>query len=321
MNKDQTILITGADGFVGTRLIHQLLNTGYTKIICHTRAVKDYGNPRIVNTYGDLRNISSIEEWIKDVDCVIHLAGKISYQTADKYDLLRDNHILTRDLVNSCINANVKKLIFLSSASTLTRTSNPFLISEAAQGRAIFHSNYAKSKYLAELEIHRGQAEGLNCTILNPCLILGEGDWSRSSLGLLKRISGGLKYYPSGNLGIVDVNFVIQNIMQSIENQLDIGPHLLFQSAYSYKDFINLVCNQLKISSPIRVLPYSKARVFSIFEFFRNIFKGSKNIITQETAFLSSNTFTYSVRNLIPNLPKNDFDLESLVQRSIKSNI
>jgi nucleoside-diphosphate-sugar epimerase len=37
-------------------------------------------------------------------------------------------------------------------------------------------TNYGQSKYLAELEVWRGIAEGLNAVIINPSLILGAGE-------------------------------------------------------------------------------------------------------------------------------------------------
>ncbi len=43
------------------------------------------------------------------------------------------------------------------------------------------HSDYAISKYGAEMEIWRGQQEGLQVAILNPGVILGPGFWEQGS--------------------------------------------------------------------------------------------------------------------------------------------
>ena len=76
------------------------------------------------------------------------------------------------------------------------------------------NSNYAKTKYLAEMEVWRGEAEGLNCVVVNPSLILGEADWNKSSTQLMKYVFDEHKFYPQGNLNYVDVQDVAECIFK-----------------------------------------------------------------------------------------------------------
>lgn len=52
-----------------------------------------------------------------------------------------------------------------------------------------FDTTYGLSKFLAEQEVWRGHVEGLNVTILNPSMILGAGNWHKSSLQIFKRFT------------------------------------------------------------------------------------------------------------------------------------
>ena len=64
--------------------------------------------------------------------------------------------------------------------------------------------------FLAEMEVWRGQQEGLSTLILNPSLILGAGTWTRTSLAMVEQIAKGLPIVPAGATGIVDVRDVAQ---------------------------------------------------------------------------------------------------------------
>ncbi|NOT37443.1 MAG: NAD-dependent epimerase/dehydratase family protein [Saprospiraceae bacterium] len=319
MKEKPKILITGADGFVGKNLLQALLRSDEYFLYAHTR------NPinlnLVVNIVGDLRDIRILDHYLPGIDCVIHLAAKVSYNKKDQKEIYRDNVILTRDLVNQCLIHNVPRIIYISSASTLTRSSDPFLITEKSSGRPIFHSFYAKSKYLGELEIKRGEAEGMQVQILNPCLMLGKGDWTKGSLQLIKRIGEGLRYFPSGNLGIVDVQILIEAIQICLKKDSSSGPHLLWQASFSYKDFINKVCEIMNIESPKIEIGPKMAAWYSRFKEWRSFILKKHNLISTETAFLSSHSFQFVVHNPLPGLTKKRLDLDEVIKKSIHHNI
>ncbi|MCC6815054.1 MAG: NAD-dependent epimerase/dehydratase family protein [Saprospiraceae bacterium] len=320
MSLPSKILITGASGFVGTQLIEYLESLNKYHLILHSRS-KHQKNSKHQVLSGDLIESLSSMENLKDVDCVIHLAGCVSYNSSMKNQLYEDNVLLTRALVNLCIDQGIKKLIFLSSASTLTRSSDPLLISENAIGRPVFHSYYAKTKYLAELEVFRAIEEGMKCVILNPCIILGEGDWNRSSLQVLQKIANGLKFYPVGSIGLIDVRKVVQAIHYAIETERSGLKHLLWQKNIIYKNFIEKACKILNINAPNIKLKYNISKILARFEPIKSYLTRSKNIITNETAFLSAQSFTYCIQNPIPGLILDDLNEEELIRRSIKQNI
>ena len=70
------------------------------------------------------------------------------------------------------------------------------------------NSVYAKSKYLAELEVFRGQEEGISSVIINPSLILAEANWNISSAQLFKYAWDEKPFYIDGFVNYVDVKDV-----------------------------------------------------------------------------------------------------------------
>ena len=69
----KTYLVTGASGFIGSRLIRELTKSG-AKVIAFTR--KDIDNPDIEQIFGDFANLDDLEQLKgRNIDVVIHLAG------------------------------------------------------------------------------------------------------------------------------------------------------------------------------------------------------------------------------------------------------
>ncbi|MCI1266115.1 MAG: NAD-dependent epimerase/dehydratase family protein, partial [Saprospiraceae bacterium] len=213
---NKSILVTGANGFLGQYVLSQLLRSGYTNIF-GTYHNQLPNNTLVTWRQMDLTDPDSIEKALVGIHTIIHLAAKVSYALKDKKTLYQINYLGTRNLVNASLVTGVKEIIYISSSSTLAKSISPYFISEHELGDPVFYSNYAKSKYKGELEIFRGEAEGLRVCIVHPCLILGVGDWLKGSISIFSKVNGKLSFYPSGTVGLVyagDVALAIEKILQ-----------------------------------------------------------------------------------------------------------
>jgi nucleoside-diphosphate-sugar epimerase len=161
------VLITGAGGFLGSRLMHKMLAQTSLEIMgmLHKRGENmDPGHLFVA----DLLDPETYENQLEGVDTVIHMAqtkGSFEERTSAVFSR---NLRMTTQLVDSCLAFKVKKLIFLSSASTMIRTTDSFLVTSEGKISPTLHTHYSKTKYKEELEIRRGEAEGLQVAILNP---------------------------------------------------------------------------------------------------------------------------------------------------------
>ena len=96
MNK---ILVTGADGFIGSHLTEALVNYGYNvRAFVYYNSFNSYGwldtlSNKIKNKIeffpGDIRDPNGVREAMKEIDIVFHLAALIaipfSYHSPDSY--------------------------------------------------------------------------------------------------------------------------------------------------------------------------------------------------------------------------------------------
>jgi len=116
LNKNNTIFITGHKGLVGSSVLRRLEFNGYKNIIVKTRKQLD------------LRNQNKVKIFFKKnkIDYVINAAGTVGGINANnKYraDFIYDNLSIQNNIVRSCYENNVKKLIFLGSSCIYPRSS------------------------------------------------------------------------------------------------------------------------------------------------------------------------------------------------------
>ena len=74
----------------------------------------------------------------------------------------------TSNIINACLENNIKKLGFVSSVAAIGRKGNGIYSESNNWVESGDNSYYAISKYKAENEVWRGIQEGLNAVITNP---------------------------------------------------------------------------------------------------------------------------------------------------------
>jgi nucleoside-diphosphate-sugar epimerase len=168
----QTVLVTGASGFVGRRLVTALAGAGH-KVVAASRNPSPVGVPNRVEV-ARLPDLGSAIDWgplLADVDCVVHLAG-IAHRGAAVSDALYDrvNHTAVAELAAAAAKAGVARLIFMSSIGSQSGPSCEHVLSEADQPRPT--TAYGRAKLAAEIAL---RSVGVPHTILRPVLIYGPG--------------------------------------------------------------------------------------------------------------------------------------------------
>jgi nucleoside-diphosphate-sugar epimerase len=162
----------------------------------------------------------------------------------------------TEHLVNACLHHRVSHFVYISSISTLGRESEQATLNEnSAWVENEFSTGYGLSKYLGELESWRAAAEGLNVTAILPSVILGTGDWHRSSLQMFSRIASGPGYFPSGQTGFVDVRDVVSFIQLVLEKSNSGERWLINGANISYGNIYRLVADQMGLKKSFSPAP------------------------------------------------------------------
>ena len=224
--KDKKILVTGGTGFVGSYILRYLIDKGYTHVHSLKRnnsrldLIADIENEIIFHT-ADINDIPALEEAVKDMDYVIHTAAVVSFKPKDRNMMMKVNVEGTANLVNICLDTGIKKLIHISSIASLGRKESGKIIDENTEWEdSNTNSDYSISKYLSEMEVWRGFTEGLDMAILNPSMIMGAGYWDIGTNEIIKKVNSGLRFYPTGTNGFVDVRDVAEMAILLMEKDI-----------------------------------------------------------------------------------------------------
>ncbi len=258
------ILVTGGSGLLGSYLLRWFKQKGYPQLTA------TFQNPDSIPE--DLRegiewkslklpDIPDTFDVVSDKDWVIHTAALVSYYTEDKYRLLKINKTGTEIIVNACLAHQVDHLIYVGSIGAIGKETNHVTLDESnAWLQNQYSTTYGLSKYLAELEVWRGAGEGLNVSVILPSVILGTGDWNRSSLQLIDRVASHAPWYPGGQTGYVDVRDIAAFIGLLLEKRNTGGRWLLNGANLSYKEIYQQIAEQLELKKKFREAPQWLAR-------------------------------------------------------------
>lgn len=259
------ILVTGGTGLVGAHLLLHLLENGekvraiYRKKsnIQKTKSLFLHYNKSalfdaIEWVQADILDIPSLEHAFVDITRVYHCAAVISFDPKDEKQLRKTNIEGTANIVNFCIAKEVQKLCYVSSIAALgDLASHESIVTEETEWNPErHHSDYAISKYGAEMEIWRGQQEGLNVIIVNPGVIIGPGFPKQGSGQLIQKIADGLPFYTSGNSGFVSVDDVVRIMYQLMQSSICNERYILIAENIGFKALFNTIADSLKVKRP-----------------------------------------------------------------------
>lgn len=258
------VLVTGASGLVGTHLIALLLQNN-TKVRAFVRSKSAQNQcisilqilestnieSNIEWFYGDICDLEDVHAAMNDCKYVFHCAGFVSFAKQDTKKLFEINHIGTQNIVQAALQNSICKLCYVSSVATLGKSIDGKYIDETCEFQKTKKTSpYNYSKYLAELEVWRGIAEGLQAVIVNPSVILGVSNSSQSSTALFGTVYKGLKYYTDGSTGYVSAWDLVTCMLQLMKSDVVNEKYIISAENIDYKTIFEFIAESLHVNSP-----------------------------------------------------------------------
>ncbi|CAN1557575.1 WcaG Nucleoside-diphosphate-sugar epimerases [Flavobacteriaceae bacterium] len=303
------VLVTGGTGLVGAHLLIHLLEKGE-----NVRAIfRNWNNTTktkaLFSLYkkealfdsihwiqGDILDIPSLENAFYGIDYVYHCAAIISFDPKDE-DLIRKTNIEgTANIVNFCLEYNIKKLCYVSSIAALgDLPEHESIITEETEWNPEKpHGDYAISKHGAEMEIWRGQQEGLKVVIVNPGVIIGPGFWNQGSGELFTKVKNGFPFYTKGSTGFVAVTDITSIMYQLMKSPIYGERYTIINQNIIFKDLLFSMADALKVKRPQYHATPFLINTFSKIDWFISNFLGQKRKLSKATARSSYSTTLYS---------------------------
>ena len=291
--------ITGGTGFVGAYLLRYLVQAD-ARVRALRRAdspmdlVKDIED-KVEWVEGDILDVPLLETAMDGVDNVYHCAAVVSFDPRDRKHMMKVNVEGTANVVNLCLALNIRRLLHVSSIAALGREADTPDVDETAKwSNSGLNSSYAISKFKAECEVWRGMAEGLDVIVVNPSMIIGSGFWEKGSTALFKTIGKGMKHYPAGGTGFVDVRDVARASVALMNSDISGERFILNGENMSWRDFMTLTATQLKVPAPTHLIQGLPLEIFWRLEWLRSRLLGTKPVLTRESVRATMHTFFYN---------------------------
>jgi dihydroflavonol-4-reductase len=301
------IAVTGANGLLGSFIIRKLIQEQRSFVAIKragsdTTLLQDVAE-KIQWRTADVLNPSMLTDALEGCTHVIHSAAIVSFNPHRANEVLEINAVGTRNVVNVCLQQNIKRFVHISSVAALGRQKEQTLIQEDNKWvDNPMNSVYANSKYKAELEVFRGQEEGLNTVILNPSIILAPADWNRSSAKLFKYAWNHRPFYIDASLNYVDVRDVALCAYRLLESNFEAQRFIANAGNISFKNFFEKTANQFDVKPPSIRLSKNIVKGVARVERVRTWFTRSEPLITRETAQMVGSQFLYDNKKIKKNL-------------------
>jgi dihydroflavonol-4-reductase len=300
------ILVTGATGLVGGHLLYRFRESGNNIIAIYrtwdtldkTREIfesYEKGAGALVDQFqwkqADILEVPSLETAMKGVTQVYHCAAAIDGK--DFEGLKNVNMRGTENTINVALAAGVVKFCHVSSIAALGDAVGDKAVSEKdyfnLDGN---NTNYAITKFGAEMEAWRATQERMEVVIVNPGIVVGEGSWSAGSGKFFSKTAAGNYFYTAGASGFVDVRDVTRAMQELMESDINGERFILVGENLSYKTVLDHIAHSLDVKKPaIRlgafVLYFISAilKLPDIFGFQRRLSRATVHSMVSRTAY------------------------------------
>ena len=254
------ILVTGSTGFVGSHICKALVKQGHRVFAFHrtSSTLRMLEGLDVEHVIGDLTQPETLENALAGMDVVFHTAAMLG----DRDEPGRMFAVTvegTRSLMQAARSAGVKRVVHTSSVAALGVPEKSFLKPPVLSLMDESHTwnfrpefwPYGYTKYLAELEVQKAIAKGLDAVIVNPSVILGPGDVYRQSNSIIIQIAK--KRLPGivdGGMNVVHVEDVVAGHLAALERGKRGERYILGGENLRHTEFVEQTAAIAGVSTP-----------------------------------------------------------------------
>ena len=185
---EDPVLVTGAAGFIGSRVVWSLCERGFRNLVCFGRPsgklaslaeiAKDYPDAQMQFITGNLLSPRDCEAASKDAKLIIHLAAGAGEKSFP--DAFMNSVVTTRNLLDASLACGqLRRFVLVSSFSVYTNRGKPHrqLLDESCpleehgdlRGEAYCFAKYKQEQLLAEY----GRSFGIPYVVVRPGTVYG----------------------------------------------------------------------------------------------------------------------------------------------------
>jgi dihydroflavonol-4-reductase len=289
-----TTVVTGAAGHIGGNLVRELVAQGRSVRALVYRDRRAIEGLDVEVVIADLLDRESLSRAFAGADTVYHLAGRIVIYGCDEEQVHAVNVLGTRNVVETCLDLGVKRLVHFSSIHAVAQEP---LDRPLDEGRPLADTGpcllYDRTKALGQKEVMAGVDRGLDAVIVSPGGVMGPHDYKPSHIGemLLSLHDRRIPALVPGGFTWVDVRDAVQGAIAAEERGRTGEAYLLGGEWVSILDLSRWVAELTGARTPQTVLPMWLARVGAPFVTGYARLRGRRPLFTAESlSVIAGNT-------------------------------
>lgn len=255
------VLITGANGFLGSWVTRALVDEGHDvhALVRPKSDLSELDGVHCKFIHGDVTDVHSLFEACKEMDSVFHLAGVIAYKKSQRAQMEKVNVGGTENIVSVCREHKVRRLVYLSSVVAIGGgfTPDEILNEESVYNLKDLNLGYFETKHEAEKIVKKAcDKNEIDAVILNPSTIYGAGDAKKGSRKMQVKVAQGkLKFYTSGGVNVVAVEDVVDGIFKAWKNGKSGERYILCGENILIRELFAMIAAEAGVKAPSWQIP------------------------------------------------------------------
>lgn len=320
-------LITGANGYIGTHLVRQLVQQGHEIHAFILPGTDDslLHHPNIRIFEGDILRTEDLRKALKECEAVFHLASVVSPWEKDPGIFHRVNVQGTQFLMQQSLEQGIRRVLISSSCGIFGPSRKGIPVDETTDNAANLREPYELSKH------HQAEAaksflhKGLEVVIVYPTRVYGPGIESQGNTmtRIIRQAAEGSWHIIPGNGKGIGNYALVEDVAGGMARVMEEGRngegYILGGDNATYDDLFEIV--QRLVSQKIRLVktPYSLLYLAALEEEFRAKWTGKKPFITRHGAKKFTGDWAVSTAKIERELGFRHTPLEEGIRLTIES--
>jgi farnesol dehydrogenase len=268
-----TTLVTGATGFIGARLVEELLRRGERiQVLCRPSSdTSNLTDPRIRIFRGDLASAEDVREAMHGCDRVYHLAAFAKNWARDEADVRRINIEALRTVLDIAHECGVNRVVYTSTIMTYG-PSNGAAVTEDTVREVPAETLYEQSKRDGEEVVEDALRRGLDVVVVHPTRVFGPGkltEANSTTILIRQYLNGTWRTVPGAGDAVgnyVYVRDVVRGCIAAME-RAERGRHFILGGAnLTYAELFELLAEAGGKRRVLLAVPRTLAKLFAQLE-------------------------------------------------------
>ena len=260
-----TVFVTGGSGFVGGALIRRLIADGHQvhALARSERAAAKVADLGATPKTGDIADPGSLTKAAETAELAFHAAAWLD-RDGTWADYVKSNVDGTRNVIQACRNAGVRRLVHVSTEAVLMAGRPLVNVDETTPIRPDSRAPYPATKARAELVLR--DATGIETVIVRPRFIWGAGDTSVMP-ALIAAVRSGRFAWVGGGTNLMDTTHIdntVEGLMLAAERGKPGEVYFVTDGEpVQFRAFVTELLETQGVESPQRTLPYWAANLIA----------------------------------------------------------